>query len=808
LSVKQVNPVLEAFGNAKTKFNNNSSRFGKYTSIDFNAQGAVKGASIIEYLLEKSRVVFQGDGEQNFHIFYLFFQGLGKDPSYAGGDVDHHRFVDGNSDAIAHCKKGLSEAKGKQGFAVEYQELLDAYKTVGFTQEQIEDIWHIISGICHLGDLEFEGAQGGVDSAKMVSDAEILEDCCAQLGIANSHVLELGVTQKSMIIMKEEVIKDLQVAEAEDVRDATAKAIYTAVFSWIVKNCNEQLALSDGIVNKDDTKMGILDIFGFECFDSNSLEQLCINLCNEQLQWYFNEFIFAMELEEYAKEGIKGSDIKYEDNQALLDLLMHNRPNLYGCLDEQCTVPKANDSTMCIAFHGIGKSLPKSYIAPKGNADEFTIIHYAGAVKYEGHGFLDKNKDTLAADVVACLRLSENELLKGLFADGSGGGGGKRGGKRGNRDAADAKKKMRASIKHARTDMAKKVKKTTGSIFKDSLLALKTNLLASQPHFIRTIKPNHAKQPNIFDSELIMRQLKYTGMLETTRIRREGYSARPTFADFIKRYKVLGFPCAASVSETAESCRQIMVKAGVEGYQVGKTKMFLRYFHADDMATKLHPYTEAATIMSKYCRGFTGRAKYGALVAEKRKQDKAVTDFINSLERQGEGVCDVVVALEEEDVKAHPRKFGAAPAPKPVKSTKKKGMSRAASVKWFQEEEESKGSGKTDDGGFADWFHGIISRSDAEVLLKGSRDGTFLIRVAESRFGYSLSMWWKGAPKHFMIDQNAQERYIVVGNDRTFPSLNEVVAFHMKHAVTDDGDVLTGAAQVDGPRNDLAELKG
>jgi len=135
-------------------------------------------------------------------------------------------------------------------------------------------------------------------------------------------------------------------------------------------------------------------------------------------------------------------------------------------------------------------------------------------------------------------------------------------------------------------------------------------------------------------------------------------------------------------------------------------------------------------------------------------------------------------------------------------------LSRAASIEWYKKVEESKGSGKTDDGGFADWFHGIISRSDAEVLLQGSRDGTFLIRVGESRLGYSLSMWWKDAPKHFMIDQNEQERYIVVGNDRTFPSLNEVVAFHMKHAVMDDDVVLTGAVHVDGPRTDLAELKG
>jgi myosin heavy subunit len=183
-------------------------------------------------------------------------------------------------------------------------------------------------------------------------------------------------------------------------------------------------------------------------------------LTNEQLQWYFNEFIFAMELKEYAAEGITGKDITYEDNQGLLDLLMHSKPNLYGELDQQCIVPRATDSSMIVAFHALGKG-NKDYKAPRGNEDKFTLSHYAGDVTYDGHGFLEKNKDTLAADVVACLRMAENDLIKKLFNSdaGAGGGGGGRRGKRGKKDAGDAKKRMRASIKHARTSIAKKPKK-------------------------------------------------------------------------------------------------------------------------------------------------------------------------------------------------------------------------------------------------------------------------------------------------------------------------------------------------------------
>lgn len=801
----EVNPVLEAFGNAKTQYNNNSSRFGKFTSVKFNAKGQVKGAEMTEYLLEKSRVVGQADNEQNFHVFYLFQQGMASNPLYELGSIDDHRYCNGNSDAVRYVKKGPS---GK-GFAVEYQELMDCIQTVGFSEQQTEDMFHVLSGILYLGDLEFEGD----DESRVSSDASILTTLCNQLGI-DEHTVELAMTRQVNVIRGEEVERKLKLEQAEDVRDATAKSIYTKTFSWIIRECNQQLTDSAAHKLPDDTAMGILDIFGFENFDSNSLEQLCINLTNEQLQWYFNEFIFAMELAEYAAEGVTGKNITYEKNEPLLDLLMHAKPlGLLGILDEESNFPKATDSTMITKFHTAFKS-HKDYAAPRGNEDIFTLSHYAGKVSYDGYMFLEKNRDTLAVDVVGALRISENELVKLMYGgdEAKKGGGGKRG-KRGRMDRGAAGAKMRQSIKHARASLAKKPKKTVAATFKASLLTLKDTLLSAAPHFIRCVKPNHQKVAKLFDEELVNKQLRYCGMLETTRIRREGYSSRPLFADFVHRYKVLGFPCRASVQPNASSCRQILEKAGISGFEVGKTKVFMRYFHADELNGKLEPFSTAATVLSKYCRGFTGRAKYGALVAAKRAQDESVSKFCNALERQVQGCYDVVEELCEADTKRQNNDpnwmSGASFSPAKKKSAKKNGrMARAASVKWFKEEEAAKGSGKTDDGGFADWFHGIITRADAETLLKSNGEsGTFLIRVAESRFGYSLSLTFQGRCKHFMIDQNDDDRYLVVGNDRTFPSLNEVVAFHMKHPVTDDGDTLIKACPTSGPRDDLAELE-
>lgn len=818
----ELNPVLEAFGNAKTKFNNNSSRFGKYTSIVFNSKGQVKGAEMIEYLLEKSRVTGQGEDEQNFHIFYLFFQGLKDNADYQAGDIADHTYLMGNDEACDYAMAG----PGGGGFAVTHPELIKCFEVVGFTQDMQDDIFHTLSGIVSLGDIEFTGPGGDEDGDAQLSaeSKDPISVVCHQLGL-DEHTLEEAFTVEHLKLPGgEEVERKLQVPKAEDVRDATAKVLYEKLFSWIVKTCNDQLTSSKVRPAGDDVRMGILDIFGFENFEHNSLEQMCINLTNEQLQWYFNEFIFAMEEKDYTAEGIDFSQIQYDKNEPLLDLIMYTEGKaingLFGVLDEQAWVPKATDTTLIMKFHEMGKS-HKDYDRPKSNENKFTLVHYAGRVEYtadgldptsDAGGFLYKNRDTLAVDVVGALRISENELVKLLFGGEKGGKGGGRGKKRGK---VEAKGRMRQSIKHARASIAKKAKKTLASGFKASLLSLKENLLSSQPHFIRTVKPNHEKTDGLFDARmeatdgedgLVMRQLSYTGMLETIRIRKQGYPSRPKFKDFVYRYKVLGFPCRAQVAPTAESCRQILSRAGVDEYQVGKTKVFLKDKHAGELNAAMAPFSEAAAMLSKYCRGFAARAKYGELVAAKRAQDAEIASFCNKIERDGAGCRDVIESLCEEDAEKHPRVFDAVPA-LPKKKSKKKGgrMNRAASVKWFKEEQADQVT--EDDGGFADWFHGIITRHDAEGLLKGQKSGTFLIRVAESRFGYSLSLMFNGRCKHFMIDQNDQDRYLVVGNDRTFPSLNEVVAFHSKHPVTDDGDTLTAACPVTGPRADLAELQ-
>ena len=337
------------------------------------------------------------------------------------------------------------------------------------------------------------------------------------------------------------------------------------------------------------------------------------------------------------------------------------------------------------------------------------------------------------------------------------------------------------------------------------------NLNASEPHFIRCLKPNMVKQPGNFDNPLVTKQLKYTGMLETTRIRKEGYPIRPTFEDFMFRYKLLGFYLSANVPANPASCRRVMEKSGSVGWQIGKTKVFMKYYHVDQLNEKMKPIEGKAIIIQKWVRRFLAQRKLKALLIKKRADEKTLQGFISILERNAGSVRDAVSSLCEVD-KAHgadywkPKVVEAAP-PLPDRS-KKVGASsvgadagsrfkRAASVKWFKEVEMAKGAamgdGKTKAGsvgGFANWFHGIITRDQSVALLDPLQQGAFLVRVSESRFGYSLSFKHNNRIKHFMIDQTPDGRYMVVGNDRTFPGLNELVLFHSTHPLTEEGDLL------------------
>lgn len=802
-----LNPLLESFGNAQTLMNDNSSRFGKFVQLRFNADHHITGALMSDYLLEKSRVVSQNDGERNFHVFYLFFAGLSSadKEKFMLTDPEEHSYINSNADALNDVASGALNDQ--------YKELADCIRDVGFTDEQIESLWRILAGILHAGEIEF----GGDEAAYVVSTDDVVAKCTSNLGVVQDAMVE-ALTASINITRGESIVRKYKPEEAGNARDAMAKALYGKAFRWIVNQVNKLLG-PKGRMAATDKNIGILDIFGFECFDVNSFEQLLINLANERLQQFFNDHIFKMELDEYAKEGIDGSQITYEDNSALLDLFMQRPTGLLALCDEEALFPKGSDDSMVLKFHE-NLNGKKGYQKPRGNAPQFTIHHYAGAVEYQAAGFIEKNRDTLPLDVIASLRLSENDLVRNLFeGDTEDAAAAKKG--RGKRDAANAKKNLRKSMKKAAKQQAKAKKTTVGADFKMSLIKLMEEMSSAEPHFVRCVKPNHAKRQGMFEDDMVTKQLRYTGMLETTRIRKEGYAFRPTFNDFLHRYKALGFPFSASPPANAGSCSRVLEKAGLTGWQVGKTKVFLRYFHMDELNEKFLPFPMAAMKLTKVARGFNARADFRKRKAQADEEAKRVSRLLMNMEQLINDNHSVMLALCDEDdrrpadyftkPKAKPQEYQDKAMQKLAKkaASKKGGFTRAQSIKWFKEVEMKKGAGVSSAGTFEEWFHGVITRKISEELLTDKEPGTFLVRVSESRFGYSLSHKVADGQriKHYMIDQTPDGQYQVVGNRKLFASLNELVQYHHTHKIVSGDPVcLVHPCGQEGGVDDRAEL--
>ncbi|KAJ3592660.1 hypothetical protein NHX12_007787 [Muraenolepis orangiensis] len=404
--ILQVNPLVEAFGNACTAINDNSSRFGKYLDMKFTPTGAVMGAKISEYLLEKSRVIKQATGEKNFHIFYYFYAGLyhqDKLKKYRLPDKTPPRYIDSQ-----HCQV-MQDIVSSKLYKEQFDEIQDCFRIIGFTEEEVTSVYRILSAILNTGNIGFTAitSQHQTDKSE-VPNGEALENAASLLSIGPEELQE-ALTSQCVVTRGETIIRTNTVDKAADVRDAMSKALYGRLFSWIVNRINALLHAPES-----GTNVGILDIFGFENFSRNSFEQLCINIANEQIQFYFNQHIFALEQMEYQSEGVDASLVEYEDNRPILDMFLQKPMGLLSLLDEESRFPQATDQTLVDKFEDNLRY--KYFWRPKRVELSFGIQHYAGKVLYNVNGFLEKNRDTLPADIVVVLRTSENKLLQQLFS--------------------------------------------------------------------------------------------------------------------------------------------------------------------------------------------------------------------------------------------------------------------------------------------------------------------------------------------------------------------------------------------------------
>eukprot|EP01064_Diplonema_japonicum_P031002 TRINITY_DN5411_c0_g1_i2.p1 TRINITY_DN5411_c0_g1~~TRINITY_DN5411_c0_g1_i2.p1 ORF type:complete len:1180 (+),score=347.79 TRINITY_DN5411_c0_g1_i2:28-3567(+) len=518
--INMASPPLESFGNAKTVRNDNSSRFGKFMRVKFDDTGFLVGAHITKYLLEKSRIVTAAQGERVYHSFYLVVRGndtrlkLARDSSYKS-------LASGNM--LANKEFDSKE---------EYDEVITALSTMGLPTTDIDGIWKCVAGVLNALNIEF--LEDGEGSKVSEGSQGFIDLTCEQWGI-DSEVLKKEAVTTTMFVGGQWITKVLSPVKAVDGRDSLVKATYDYEFGWLIEKCNEMLD-----VNCEGTWVGLLDIFGFEDFEVNSFEQICINLANESLQGHYNEFIFTKDMELCRAEGIDVTEVEFPDNAECLNMVS-GRGGILALLDEECSLGKGSSAGF---LHNVEEHHKKNpFFRKKALAkNSFIIRHYAGDVSYDVTGVLDKNRDTLKEAYKNMMRASSDPFIAVLHPDPA-------------------------------TQNAKK--QTVGGFFKEQVALLMELINSTNPHWIRCVKPHPAKKPLHFDGVSTMKQLASSGVLGTVKIRKAGYPIRLNYDAFKVRYRIIASdPCAEpkAVAQDIFSTLEFTKKEG----QLGVTIVFLK----------------------------------------------------------------------------------------------------------------------------------------------------------------------------------------------------------------------------------------
>ncbi|NXX12049.1 MYO9B protein, partial [Podargus strigoides] len=672
-------PVLEAFGNAKTAHNNNSSRFGKFIQVNYLENGIVRGAVVEKYLLEKSRLVSQEKDERNYHVFYYLLLGVNEE--------ERKEFHLKQPEDYFYLNQHNLKIEDGEDLRHDFERLKQAMEMVGFLSATKKQIFSVLSAILYLGNVTYKKKATGRDEGLEVGPPEVL-DILSQLLKVKREILVEVLTKRKTVTANDKLILPYSLNEAITARDSMAKSLYSALFDWIV------LRINHALLNKKDMEesvtclsIGVLDIFGFEDFETNSFEQFCINYANEQLQYYFNQHIFKLEQEEYKSEGITWHNIDYTDNVACIHLISKKPTGLFYLLDEESNFPHATNQTLLAKFKQQHEE-NKFFVGTPVMEPAFIIRHFAGKVKYQIKDFREKNMDYMRPDIVALLRSSDSAYVRELigmdpvavfrwavlraairamavFAEAGRQRAQKTAGvvrqgprvplgelQRSNTPVEkvyrDMHEQIIASIKglpwqggdpckllrslnrlqhrshfmksrgvkqkqiipknlldskslklivsmtlHDRTTKSllhlhkKKKPPSISAQFQTSLNKLLETLGKAEPFFIRCIRSNAEKREMLFDENLVLQQLRYTGMLETVRIRRSGYSAKYTFQEFIDQFQVL-LPKNAKASKEDICVYLNKLKLNENYYQIGMTKVFMKEAERQILQDTLH----------------------------------------------------------------------------------------------------------------------------------------------------------------------------------------------------------------------------
>ncbi|KAF2078544.1 hypothetical protein CYY_000168 [Polysphondylium violaceum] len=617
--VLESTPLLEAFGNAKTLRNDNSSRFGKFIEIHFNEYGSIIGAKILTYLLEKSRIVRQVYNERNYHIFYQLIAGADSELQEKLNLLDINDYSYLNQSGCIDIP-GVSDEE-------HFKKTCHAMQVAGISVAEQENVFKCLSAILLLGNLVFEDQ--GNDNSKLV-DHEPLEIASKLLGCPTSDLLNTLLTRK-VVTGKDVFITNNTKERAENARDSLSMFLYGMVFDWLVVKINSSMS----IVQKSKSFIGVLDIYGFESFEVNGFEQFCINYANEKLQQLFNQHVFKEEQQEYIKEKIDWSYIDFNDNQDTLDLIEKKPICILSLLDEETMFPKATAQTLATKLYSKLTGQAK-FERPRFSNTAFTINHYAGKVTYETDQFLDKNKDFIIPEQISILQKSEFAFIGVLLShSGKFSSGGPAG------PAGPSNKPNSSSNSSSMKFLS------VGSQFSTSLATLMKTISTTNPHYIRCIKPNPDKLPQTFNKHDVIHQLRCGGVMESVRICCAGFPTRRPLPEFYARYKILNPKQQIEQKRQKIKDPKVLVQNLLEGihlsedkYKIGITKVFLRAGQLaalEDMRNE--QLNHSATMIQKNWRRFFYFKQFqiqrkAALVIQTKIRSQAAKQLFATLQKQ------------------------------------------------------------------------------------------------------------------------------------------------------------------------------
>ncbi|XP_069505574.1 unconventional myosin-Vb-like [Ambystoma mexicanum] len=588
------NPIMEAFGNARTTRNDNSSRFGKYVEIGFSAQYHIIGANMRTYLLEKSRVAFQAKSERNYHIFYQLcasahlpeFKGL-----CLGLAEDFHYTNQGLNLTI----KGLDEA-------ADLEKTRNAFSLLGFRKSEQSELFCTLAAILHLGNIQLLASDRHGDQCFVQHDDKHLGLFCGLLGLEKTQMAH-WLCHRKLETVNDTYVTNMSQQQAVNSRDALGKHMYGQLFNWIVGRINCALRSQ----SYRQVFIGVLDIYGFETFEVNSFEQFCINYANEKLQQHFNQHVFKLEQEEYVEEGISWNRIDFYDNQPCIDLI-EAKLGVLDLLDEECKMPKGSDERWAQKLYDRHLQSSHHFKKPRLSSAAFIIVHFADTVEYSCAGFLEKNRDRVHAEPVCILKASKSKLVAELFQEE----------KQENHVAVAfgkgplAKVRVKA-LRRSMPAINREHRKTIGSQFRTSLHQLMETLNSTTPHYVRCIKPNDDKLPFVFHPHRAVQQLRACGVLETVRISAAGYPSRWTYSEFLSRYRVMMQTKDLSVGDGRQICKRLLehLLQDSDKYQFGNTKIF---FRAGQVAylekLRADKLRKACSLIQKTVKGCLVRRRY------------------------------------------------------------------------------------------------------------------------------------------------------------------------------------------------------